>query len=127
MLDEAGSPADSAPPGGRDAPPNRATGPVIRRVRLRGWGRTEPTTAVVAVPASPEQAAAVMSAATERGLIARGLGRAYNNAAQNDGGLVLATTKLNRIISLDAQDGLSVCEAGVSLQQLMVAALPAGW
>ena len=36
-------------------------------------------------------------------------------------------TRLNRIIVLDAATGLATCEAGVSLEQLMVAGLPAGW
>src|ERR1700693_1786879 len=60
-------------------------------------------------------------------VIPRGLGRSYHNAAQYAGGLVLSTARLNRIISLDAATGVAVCEAGVSLEQLMVAGLPAGW
>ncbi|HEY2553070.1 MAG TPA: FAD-binding oxidoreductase [Streptosporangiaceae bacterium] len=127
MLDDAAIPADSAAEAGPAGPPDRPAGLATRQARLRGWGRTEPTTAVLAAPASPAQAAELMQAAPGRGLIARGLGRAYNNAAQNDGGLVLLTTKLNRITCLDPEAGLAVCEAGVSLQQLMIAALPAGW
>ena len=60
-------------------------------------------------------------------MIARGLGRSYNNAAQCDGGVVISTARLNRIIDLDPATGLVTCEAGVSLEQLMVAGLPAGW
>jgi len=40
---------------------------------------------------------------------------------------VISTARLNRIIALDATTGLAACEAGVSLEQLMVAGLPAGW
>jgi len=61
------------------------------------------------------------------GVIARGLGRSYNNAAQCGGGVVISTARLNRILDLDPATGLATCEAGVSLEQLMVAALPAGW
>ena len=60
-------------------------------------------------------------------MIARGLGRSYNNAAQCDGGVVISTARLNRILDLDPDTGLATCEAGVSLEQLMVAGLPAGW
>jgi len=60
-------------------------------------------------------------------MIARGLGRSYNNAAQCDGGVVISTARMNRIIELDTATGLATCEAGVSLEQLMVAGLPAGW
>ena len=61
------------------------------------------------------------------GVIARGLGRSYNNAAQCDGGVVISTARLNQILDLDPATGLASCEAGVSLEQLMVAGLPAGW
>ena len=95
--------------------------------RLSGWGRIAPTVAELARPHRPDQVPALLRRATARGAIARGLGRSYNNAAQNDGGLVIQTTRMNRIITLDPQSGLATCEAGVSLEQLMVAALPDGW
>jgi decaprenylphospho-beta-D-ribofuranose 2-oxidase len=97
-------------------------------VTLTGWGRLAPSSAELAEPATDADAAAVLQAAApSRGLIARGLGRSYNNAAQCGGGLVISTARLNRIIALDAATGLAACEAGVSLEQLMVAGLPAGW
>ena len=95
---------------------------------LTGWGRISPTRAELAEPASVAAAARLLeTAAAARGLIARGLGRSYNNAAQCAGGVVISTTRLNRIIGLDPATGLVTCEAGVSLEQLMVAGLPAGW
>ena len=69
----------------------------------------------------------MLARAAAPGVIPRGLGRSYNNAAQCDGGVVISTARLNRIIELDAATGLVTCEAGVSLEQLMVAGLPAGW
>ncbi len=105
-----------------------AAAPLTRSARLTGWGRIAPLTAQLAEPAGPAQVAALLKEAPAgRGVIARGLGRSYNNAAQNGGGLVIGTSKLNQIISLDTGTGLAVCEAGVSLEQLMVAGLPAGW
>ena len=98
-----------------------------RRVTLTGWGRIAPTTAELAEPASPDQVAGLAAAAPPRGLIARGLGRSYNNAAQNAGGLVIGTARMNRILSLDRRSGLAQVQAGVSLDQLMRAALPQGW
>jgi len=92
---------------------------------LTGWGRIAPSAAEVG---SPSDAAAVVSELRAPGAkIARGLGRSYNNAAQCAGGLVLSTARLNRIISLDPGTGLVTCEAGVSLEELMVAGLPSGW
>jgi decaprenylphospho-beta-D-ribofuranose 2-oxidase len=105
-----------------------AAAPPVRSARLTGWGRIAPSTAQLAEPAAPAEVAALLTEAPAgRGVIARGLGRSYNNAAQNGGGLVIGTGRLNRIVSLDRGTGLAVCEAGVSLEQLMVAGLPSGW
>ena len=98
-----------------------------RPTRLTGWGRIAPTTARLAQPADPDQVAGLLATAPARGVIARGLGRSYNNAAQNDGGLVIGTTTMHRITSFDTAAGVVTCEAGVSLEQLMTAALPAVW
>ncbi|MGH3407503.1 MAG: FAD-binding protein [Streptosporangiaceae bacterium] len=100
-------------------------------VTLSGWGRVAPTRAELAEPASQSDAATLLQTTPRQvgpaGVIARGLGRSYNNAAQCDGGLVISTARLNRILDLDPSTGLATCEAGVSLEQLMVAGLPAGW
>ncbi len=92
---------------------------------LTGWGRIAPSVAEVGSPSDPAAVASDLRAPGAK--IARGLGRSYNNAAQCAGGLVLRTGRLNRIIELDAATGLVTCEAGVSLEQLMVAGLPSGW
>jgi decaprenylphospho-beta-D-ribofuranose 2-oxidase len=99
-----------------------------RTVRLTGWGRVSPSVAELAEPATAATAAELLgNAAAARGVIPRGLGRSYNNAAQCADGLVISTARLNRITDLDPVTGLATCEAGVSLEQLMVAGLPAGW
>jgi decaprenylphospho-beta-D-ribofuranose 2-oxidase len=104
-----------------------------RPVRLTGWGRVAPTRADLAAPASDAEAAALLRylagpAGSKSGsAIPRGLGRSYNNAAQSAGGIVISSSRLNNIISLDPATGIVVAEAGVSLEQLMVAGLPHGW
>jgi decaprenylphospho-beta-D-ribofuranose 2-oxidase len=97
------------------------------RRALTGWGRTAPSVADLIGPADPADLPGVLLAAPGRGVIARGLGRSYNNAAQNGGGLVIETTRMNAIIDIDAEHGVVRCEAGVSLEQLMTAMLPFGW
>ena len=98
-------------------------------VTLTGWGRIAPTAAELATPATGPEAAGLLrlTAGRSTAVIPRGLGRSYNNAAQSAGGVVISTARLNRILSLDPQTGVAVCEAGVSLEQLMVAGLPHGW
>src|ERR1022692_4940271 len=100
---------------------------VIEKVKLSGWGMTEPTVADVVLPESADEVAGLVESVGERGVIARGLGRSYNNAAQNDGGLVITTTAMREVLSFDQEAGLVTCEAGVSLEQLMTSFLPEGW
>ena len=100
---------------------------------LTGWGRTAPSVAEVLSTPDPEQiVAAVVRAADEvadgrgRGVLARGLGRSYGDNAQNGGGLVVDMTPLNRIHAIDPGTRLVDVDGGVSLDQLMKAALPQG-
>src|SRR5580693_8742462 len=113
----------------RAGPSARASrrAPATRRAELTGWGRIAPSAAQLAEPADRGQVAELLAGAPGRGVIARGLGRSYNNAAQCGGGLVIGTTAMRRITSFDTSTGLVTCDAGASLEQLMVAGLAAGW
>ncbi len=104
--------------------------------RLTGWGRTAPTTSqVLSTPDVELIARAVAEVAghnadspshLRRGILARGLGRSYGDIAQNAGGIVVDLTPLNTIHSVDAASATVDVDAGVSLDQLMRAALPYG-
>ncbi len=99
----------------------------VDTVSLTGWGRTAPTTALRFRPGSYEEAAATVRGCGPRGSIARGLGRAHGDSAQNAGGSVLDMTALDRVLAFDAGTGEVVCEAGVSLHRLLEVLLPLGW
>jgi decaprenylphospho-beta-D-ribofuranose 2-oxidase len=100
---------------------------VTHSAKLAGWGRTEPTVAELAEPRSADDVTGLVKGVSNGGVIARGLGRSYNNAAQNDGGLVISTSGMRDVLSFDPQSGVVSCEAGVSLEQLMTDLLPSGW
>lgn len=104
--------------------------------QLSGWGRTAPTVAQVLTTGDPELIITAVRAVAHhnasspahlrRGILARGLGRSYGDVAQNAGGVVVDMTALNRIHSIDAATATIDLDAGVSLDDLMRAALPHG-
>ena len=89
---------------------------------LHGWGRTAPSTARVLRPASavevPEAVADAIATASD-GLIPRGAGRSYGDAAQNAGGAVIDMTALDRILALDRAGLRLTAQAGVTIAQMM--------
>jgi decaprenylphospho-beta-D-ribofuranose 2-oxidase len=94
---------------------------------LTGWGRTAASrAAVLARPTTDEAVRAALLGANGRGVIPRGLGRAYGDAAQNAGGLVVDTTGLASGIVVDAERALVTVDAGVSLDTLIGRLLPEG-
>src|SRR5512140_3690793 len=68
----------------------------------------------------------LVTGAGRRGVLARGLGRSYGDAAQNGGGVVVDMTPRHRVLSVDTGTALVSVEAGVSLDQLMRLLLPRG-
>lgn len=120
-------PADSAPPADSATATEAASMATTEAVSVSGWGRTAPSTARLLRPRTPDEAVAALRACGERGGIARGLGRAYGDAAQNAGGSVLDMTGMDRVHAIDADAGTVLCDAGVSLHHLMEVLLPLGW
>jgi decaprenylphospho-beta-D-ribofuranose 2-oxidase len=94
---------------------------------LSGWSRTAPSAATVVDVHEESQIDAVLAATGRRGLIARGLGRSYGDAAQNAGGTVLDATPLVGFHDIDLEHGIIRVDAGVSLDTIMRTMLPLGY
>ena len=93
---------------------------------LRGWGGTSPSVATVHTAGEDVELVRLVTEAGPRGVLGRGLGRSYGDAAQNGGGLVVDMTARQRVLSINTETALVEVEAGVSLDQLMRLLLPLG-
>jgi FAD/FMN-containing dehydrogenase len=92
-------------------------------MEISGWGRFPRVRAELIAPKSADECAAVI----RRGgtIIARGLGRSYGDSSL--GARVLDTRQLNHLLSFDPTTGILVCEAGVSLDDIVRTFVPKGW
>lgn len=93
---------------------------------VTGWGRTAPSRATIKTVATPHQVATLIADAGPRGVLARGLGRSYGDAAQDSGGVLVDLSLLNHI-ELDAVHGTATVGAGVSIDQALKTLVPAGF
>ncbi|MBI1378497.1 MAG: FAD-binding protein [Frankiales bacterium] len=91
---------------------------------LHGWGGTAPSRAHVVHPGTLEELAAVVADAGPRGVLVRGAGRSYGDAAQNGGGTVLDLSAFSSVRVLD--DGDVVAGAGAVLAHLVPVLLRRG-
>ena len=94
---------------------------------VTGWGRNPTTASHVVRPTSADELAKASLDAGPRGVIARGLGRAYGDAAMNAGGLVVEATGVTGVLDLDPVTGVVRALAGTSFDDLMRVTIPQGW
>ena len=103
---------------------------IARSTELFGWGRTAPTGADLRRPTSAVELRRALPDANPRGLLARGLGRSYGDAAQNSGGRVIETIDVDSFTVHEAVPGadsvLVTAEAGVSIDRLLHSLVPQG-
>ena len=103
-----------------------STLPSASRSSLAGWGRTSPSVATV-LAVTAQTAAEALQQASQRGVLARGLGRAYGDAAQNGGGLLLRLADTAHLAVIDeARDDVTV-GAGASIDELLKVLVPRGY
>ena len=93
---------------------------------LTGWGRTAPSRATVRSPSTYDEVAEAIQEAGPRGVLARGLGRSYGDAAQSGGATVFDMTGLHRF-ELDIDSGTVTADAGASIDEILRAIVPAGF
>jgi decaprenylphospho-beta-D-ribofuranose 2-oxidase len=90
---------------------------------LCGWGRTSKSRARVYLARGEEEVHEAIAAEGGRGsgVIARGAGCSYGDAAQNAGGAVIDTSAMNRVLEIDSVRGTITAQAGATIAQMLVA------
>lgn len=94
---------------------------------LTGWGRTAPTASTVVPLDGSEHAVGALECPGRRGVLARGLGRSYGDAAQNSGGTVIDATAHDDEIVIDAGAATVRVAGGVSIDRLLRRVVPHGF
>jgi FAD/FMN-containing dehydrogenase len=89
---------------------------------LGSWGRYPPARHVAEKPIFWRDEALPL---VERPLLAYGQGRSYGDCCLNDGGALVPTRALDRLISFE--NGVVRCEAGATLGEILELAVPRGW
>jgi decaprenylphospho-beta-D-ribofuranose 2-oxidase len=110
--------------------PGRIVGIMVngeRQTLVGGWGRTTCSRATLATPVTDEDWAELFKVIGTRGLIARGGGRSYGDAAQNAGGLIVSTLAENTVGDVDAIGATVEVGAGVTIGELLRRLAPGGW
>ena len=100
-----------------------------RMTTLSGWGRTAPSAAyLLAVDADTvADTVAMAQKASDRGALARGLGRSYGDAAQNGGGVVMRLDGVADAVVIDDVAHTMRVGAGVSVDDLLRVIVPRGY
>jgi decaprenylphospho-beta-D-ribofuranose 2-oxidase len=99
------------------------------RQMLAGWGGSPRSVADVVRPIGLREVSPLLAEArgAGRSVLARGLGRAYGDAATSTGAVVLDLTGFDRILEFDPEQRAVTVEAGMSLDALLRWSVPRGF
>lgn len=93
--------------------------------KITGWGNYPWVESKVYVPRTSDELKNILE--QETSVINRGLGRSYGDQAVNKHAGVLSVQKQNHFLAFNESTGMLVCEAGVSLAEIIKVFAPRGW
>ena len=96
---------------------------------VEAWGMADGSYGRVFLPRTVDEIRSVMERARESNVTVglRGTGNSYGDASMNSDGFVLDISRMNRILSFDAETGIADLEPGVTVRDLWRHILPLGW
>lgn len=98
------------------------------QLSLAGWGNYPVVDSPTYRPARVSSLSQLIGDTGPKRQIARGLGRSYGDPAlAAEAGAVVLCTRLDRMLSFDADQSVLHCEAGVSLEQILEVFVPRGY
>jgi FAD/FMN-containing dehydrogenase len=98
------------------------------RADVTSWGRTVRRPQRIAGPAFRDEIGALVGAGSRgASCLAVGLRRSYGDSCLNSEGVLIETTRLDRLMSFDPATGILRAEAGASLADILALAVPHGF
>ena len=109
--------------------PEVAPLPADRLARVEGWGMSSFGLSYLYRPTSSDGVEEVFDVAAKAGRSVglRGTGNSYGDAAQNDENVVMDLSRMDRVLSWDAEAGVIEAEPGVTVQKVWRHCLEDGW
>jgi decaprenylphospho-beta-D-ribofuranose 2-oxidase len=98
-----------------------------RTEKLYGWGRLRPSESTVYYPDVRDQLTPIPGITAGKRVLARGKGRSYGDASLNAGNTSVCFDWLDKVHEFDTDNGVLVCEAGLTLEEIIRLILPRGW
>jgi len=93
-------------------------------VSVRSWGNYPKVEHAAVVPLYWRH---LPLPAAQAPMLPAGLARSYGDSCLNEGGTLLATAAMDRLVAFDRTAGVIRCEAGATLAGLLEIVVPAGW
>lgn len=94
---------------------------------LRSWGLQPPSRPAAVRPIAWSDQAAALVNAPGGSRLPYGRGRSYGDVCLNNGGTLIPTSALDRLVAYDPASGILTAEAGMTFGDILQRVVPDGW
>jgi len=93
----------------------------------RSWGYSPAEQQAALKPSWQKDIDLTVAPMGDAGVLPFGNGRSYGDSCLNSGGTLVDTSKLNRFIAFDKENGILEVESGLKLHEILAVIVPHGW